>query len=222
MNKSEESKVSDKARALRKEYLHSKLDESEANKDPLTQFERWFNEAVASEVVEPNAMVLATATSTGAPSARAVLLKHFDKAGYVFYSNYESRKAKDLEANPHVALLFYWGELERQIRIEGKASKLSHSESERYFRSRPRDSQLGALASPQSRVIRNRAVIEDRFAELSKLYENREVSFPAHWGGYLVRPDKIEFWQGRENRLHDRLLYCLNKSSEWEMVRLAP
>jgi pyridoxamine 5'-phosphate oxidase len=206
---------------LRKEYSRAGLDESDAALDPIQQFRVWFDDALAANLHEPNAMTIATATPEGRPSARIVLIKGFDERGFVFYTNYGGRKARELEENPHCALVFYWGELERQVRVEGRVSRVSEKESDAYFASRPRGSQLGAWASEQSRSVANRRALERRLRELEREYEGREVPRPPFWGGYRVEPDVIEFWQGRENRLHDRLLY--SRSAEgWRVERLQP
>jgi pyridoxamine 5'-phosphate oxidase len=206
---------------LRREYARAGLKESDAEGDPVEQFRRWFDEALAANLHEPNAMTLATATPDGRPSARVVLLKGFDERGFVFYTNYEGRKAKELEINPYCALVFYWGELERQVRIEGRASRVPDKESDAYFEGRPRGSQLGAWASAQSRPVRDRGALEDRLRELEAGYEGREVPRPPFWGGYRVEPETIEFWQGRENRLHDRLMYR-RSDGLWRRERLQP
>jgi pyridoxamine 5'-phosphate oxidase len=206
---------------LRREYARAGLKESDAEGDPVEQFRRWFDEALAANLYEPNAMTLATATPDGRPSARVVLLKGFDERGFVFYTNYEGRKAKELEINPYCALVFYWGELERQVRIEGRASRVPDKESDAYFEGRPRGSQLGAWASEQSRPVRDRGALEDRLRELEAGYEGREVPRPPFWGGYRVEPETIEFWQGRENRLHDRLMYR-RSDGLWRRERLQP
>ena len=210
------------ASSLRKEYTSAGLDKADVDPDPIVQFHRWFEKVIEADLHEPNAMILATATTTeGKPSARTVLLKGYDERGFVFYTNYEGRKAKEIEANPRCALLFYWGELERQVRIEGRASRLSGEESDAYFASRPRGSRLGAWASEQSSPVEDRSILEERVKALDAEYEGREIPRPPFWGGYRVEPDTIEFWQGRESRLHDRLVYLRN-GGEWKIVRLQP
>jgi len=206
---------------LRKEYTRAGLSESDVDPEPVEQFRRWFEEALAAGLHEPNAMIVATASPDGLPSARVVLLKGFDDRGFVFYTNYEGRKGRELEENPRAALLFYWGELERQVRIEGTASRVSEEESDAYYAGRPRGSRLGALASEQSRVVGSREVLEGRIRTLEAEYEGRDVPRPAFWGGYRVEPEAVEFWQGRENRLHDRLVYRRGDGG-WKMERLQP
>jgi pyridoxamine 5'-phosphate oxidase len=209
------------ASSLRKEYTRAGLHEADMDPDPINQFRAWFENAIDADLHEPNAMILATARKEGRPSARTVLLKGYDERGFVFYTNYEGRKAGELEANPACALLFYWGELERQVRIEGRATRLSKEESDAYFASRPRGSRLGAWASEQSRPVEDRSVLEERIEALEAKYEGREVPRPPFWGGYRIEPDSIEFWQGRENRLHDRLVYR-RAGERWNMERLQP
>ena len=206
---------------LRREYTRSGLDEAGMQPDPMVQFEAWFGNVVDADLHEPNAMILATASDDGRPSARTVLLKGYDGRGFVFYTNYEGRKARDLEANPSCALLFYWGELERQVRVEGRASRLPSRESDAYFASRPRGSRLGAWASEQSRPVRDRSVLEERIKALEAEYQDREIPRPPFWGGYRVEPEAIEFWQGRENRLHDRIAYR-REEGVWRLERLQP
>ena len=206
---------------LRKEYTRAGLSESDVSPNPVEQFRRWFDEALAADLHEPNAMTVATATPDGAPSVRVVLLKGFDGRGFVFYTNYEGRKGRELEENPRAALLFYWGELERQVRIEGTASRTGEEESDAYYASRPRGSRLGALASRQSSMIGSREQLEGRLASLEREYEGRDVPRPPYWGGYRVEPESFEFWQGRENRLHDRLAYRRDHGA-WKIQRLQP
>ncbi|PKQ69817.1 pyridoxamine 5'-phosphate oxidase [Raineya orbicola] len=207
---------------IRREYKMASLDVKDVKPNPIEQFETWFAEALKSEILEPNAMFLATVAATGEPSGRIVLLKGVEEGGFVFYTNYKSRKGLEISQNQAVALTFFWAELERQVRIEGKASFLSPEKSNEYFLSRPRESQIGAWASPQSEVIENRSVLESLFAKYQKEFENQAVQRPTHWGGYLVKPHYIEFWQGRENRLHDRICYTLQQNENWVIQRLAP
>jgi len=209
------------ASSLRKEYTSAGLHEADVDRDPIAQFHAWFENVVDAGLHEPNAMILATAARDGRPSARTVLLKGYDQRGFVFYTNYEGRKAIELETNPMCALLFYWGELERQVRIEGRVSRLPGEESDRYFASRPRGSRLGAWASQQTRPVENRKILEERLRALETEYEGREIPRPPFWGGYRVEPETIEFWQGRENRLHDRLVYSRRKEG-WKIERLQP
>jgi pyridoxamine 5'-phosphate oxidase len=209
------------ASSLRKEYTRVGLDKADLHPDPIVQFHEWFEKVIDADLHEPNAMILATAYTDGKPSARTVLLKGYDERGFVFYTNYEGRKADEIEANPMCALLFYWGELERQVRIEGRASRLSEEESDAYFAGRPRGSRLGAWASEQSRPVEDRNVLEERVRALEAEYEGREIPRPPFWGGYRVEPEEIEFWQGRENRLHDRLVYR-REDGAWRIERLQP
>ena len=205
-------------------YKAAELDERNVDADPIRQFQRWFEEALACGMPMADAMTLCTATADGKPSARMVLLKGIDESGFVFYTNYRSRKAIELEANPFAALVFYWEPLERQVRVEGRVSRISPAESDDYFRTRPRESQLGAIASPQSDVIESRAVLEQRYQQLEDEFsdETRLVQRPSHWGGYRLKPERIEFWKGRPGRLHDRLLYEVGSDNDWAITRLAP
>lgn len=206
---------------LRREYGKHGLSESELHPNPVEQFRRWFEEALFAGVPEPNAMTLATATVDGRPSARIVLLKKFDESGFVFFTNYRSRKGRELAANPAAALLFFWPELERQVRLEGTVLLTTDEVSDVYFRERPRESRLGALASPQSEVMAGRETLEKRVAELQRTYPNDDVPRPPHWGGFRLEPVLFEFWQGRPSRLHDRLAY-VRCDETWQVQRLAP
>ena len=198
------------------------LNEHEIERDPIKQFQLWFDEAIAAKLPMPDAMSLATVTPDGRPTARMVLLKQVDAEGFVFFTNYNSNKAKQLEINPYAALVFYWPHLERQVRVEGKVSKTPVEESLAYFKTRPRESQIGAWASPQSEVISAREVLEQRAHELAEQYCDRDIDCPAHWGGFRLAPDRIEFWKGRVGRLHDRILYELQPDETWTIKRLAP
>jgi len=206
----------------RKEHNRSSLLEEEVDPDPISQFVVWFDEASQSGVAESNAMALATATPDGRPSARMVLLRGVDERGFAFFTNYESRKARELEANPYAALVFFWHELERQVRVEGRVERVAGDESDRYFQSRPIGARIGAWASPQSDVVASRGFLEARFVELENQYPEGEIPRPANWGGYRLVPDSIEFWQGRPNRLHDRLRYTKREQGGWLIERLAP
>lgn len=207
--------------SLRREYTRDGITENSVHPDPVAQFSEWFEEALESEQVDANAMTLATATATGKPSCRIVLIKGFDTEGFRFYTNYDSRKGKELEENPYAALCFYWPALERQVRIEGKVEKISREKSAEYFRSRPRVSQIGAWASSQSSQIENREELEKNFKRLEEKFEGREVPLPDFWGGYLLRHESLEFWQGRAGRLHDRILYTRSNRT-WNIKRLSP
>ncbi len=206
---------------LRKDYSLAGLVEKDLARDPFRQFEKWFQEAEAAKLPEPNAMTLATAARDGRPGARTVLLKGVDGRGFVFYTNYESRKGRDLEANARAALVFPWIPLERQVIVEGPVTRVAREESEAYFHSRPRLSQLAAWAAPQSTIIAGREMLEDNMKALEKKYAGREVPLPPHWGGFRLSPETVEFWQGRRSRLHDRLRYRREKDG-WIVERLAP
>lgn len=206
---------------IRKDYKLKSLQESEVAADPFVQFSQWWEEAIASNIDEVNAMALATVGSNGKPSARIVLLKGIDKNGFHFFTNYESHKAKDIDANNKVALIIFWKELERQIRIEGTAMKLTEAESDTYYFSRPVDSQIGAWASPQSNVINSRTFLDENIVAIKNKFETEKITRPIFWGGYTVIPNVIEFWQGRSNRLHDRLQYSKVENT-WKLERLAP
>lgn len=224
-------KLKDYSRAVRKkqkkpselayEYSDKPLEESKASKDPLKQFHRWFREALAADVPMPHAMGLSTAKGRR-PESRIVLLKDYGPEGFLFFTNYRSAKGNQLKTNPHAALLFYWPQIERQIRISGKIKKAPARISDEYFRSRPHGYQVSAHVSGQSRMIPQRRVLETRYAELKDKYRGRKVPRPPHWGGYLLLPEKFEFWQGRSNRLHDRLQYRKSRGSKWTLERLAP
>jgi pyridoxamine 5'-phosphate oxidase len=207
---------------LRKDYKLASLDESEIDPYPLAQFGKWWQEAIHSEIDEANAMTLATSTPDGHPSARIVLLKSFDEDGFLFFTNYESRKGQELAQNPHVTLLFFWRELERQVRIEGTVSKAPVAISNEYYNSRPLGSRIGAIASPQSKVIPGRSFLEEQVDQVAAKYQQEAPQRPDYWGGYVVKPQVIEFWQGRSSRLHDRILYTLTAGGSWKIERLAP
>jgi len=206
---------------MRKDYSLAGLLEKDLAKNPFRQFEQWFQEAEAAKIPEPNAMTLATVGRDGRPSARSVLLKGVDGRGFVFYTNFESRKGRELDANPRATLLFPWITMERQVVVEGAVTRVSREEAEAYFHSRPRASQLGAWASPQSTVVAGRAVIDESYRVIEKKYEGREVPLPPNWGGFRLAPETVEFWQGRRSRLHDRLRYR-REAGDWAVERLAP
>jgi len=208
--------------SLRQNYTKGTLLENQIEKNPFNQFHFWFQEAVDSPEKEPNVMTLATIDNEGKPNARIVLLKNLDEKGFVFFTNYESEKAQQLSTNPYASLVFWWAELERQVRVEGKVEKISDGESDEYFKSRPSGSQLGAWASPQSRVINSREVLDKNLQVVEKQYEGQNIPRPAHWGGFRIIPHKFEFWQGRSNRLHDRICYYLQDNQVWDIKRLAP
>ena len=207
--------------SIRKDYQLKSLSEEDVAKNPFDQFAKWWDEAIKSEIDEVNAMTLATVDQRNRPSARIVLLKDYNSSGFVFYTNYESNKGTQIESNPYASLVFFWKELERQVRIEGKCERVASSESDAYFKSRPVGSQIGAAASPQSNIISDRSILTDKVEELEKQFPNGNIPRPSHWGGYRLMPETIEFWQGRSSRLHDRIKY-LNEGDIWRIVRLAP
>ena len=206
---------------IQNSYSSEPLNEVVANKNPFTQFMKWYDEAVNSGITDVNAMIIATASKTGLPSVRTVLLKGYDEKGFVFYTNYESDKAKDLDANPNASLLFLWKELARQIRISGRVEKTTLEESEAYFRTRPADHQLSAWASAQSSVIPNRAFLEGEFKQVQRQFKGKEIPLPPYWGGYRIIPTEFEYWQGRDSRLHDRICYTLT-NNQWIITRKSP
>ena len=207
---------------IRRDYILQSLTEEDTADNPFDQFTKWWQEASNSEIDEVNAMTLATATKEGIPTARVVLLKGYNETGFIFFTNYNSRKGRDLAENPHASLNFFWKELERQVRIDGIIEKIAPEESDEYFASRPVGSRLGAWSSPQSTVIANRKIIEDNFLKYEKKFGTGNIPRPDHWGGYLVKPTHMEFWQGRSSRLHDRIQYTLQNNNQWKRERLAP
>ncbi len=207
---------------LRREYTDAGLNEQDLDANPFNQFEKWFQEAINAKIDLPDAMTLATATKDGMPSARVVLLRGHDERGFVFYTDYESQKGKELAENPNAALVFYWRELDRQVRITGQVSKVSRENSSNYFQSRPVGSRLAALASKQSEVIPDRKGLEERFKQLAEQYQEEEIPLPSNWGGYRLSPSMIEFWSGRPSRLHDRLRYTRQPNNDWRIERISP
>jgi pyridoxamine 5'-phosphate oxidase len=211
-----------KIAAIRKNYTQKKLTEKKAETNPISQFGKWWKQALKSGIDEVNAMTLATASADGMPSARIVLLKDFSDKGFTFFTNYESYKGQQIAENPKACLVFFWKELERQVRITGLVEKIADEANDEYFFSRPEESQVGAITSPQSRVIESREWLDEKFAEVATMTKSTGIVRPEHWGGYIVKPVIIEFWQGRPSRLHDRLQYTLQENGEWKMERLAP
>jgi pyridoxamine 5'-phosphate oxidase len=207
---------------IRKDYMLQSLLEKDVEANAIRQFDKWWQDAMNSDITEVNAMTLATASADGVPSARIVLLKGYDEKGFVFYTNYESFKGKQIDENPRACLVFFWKELERQVRITGLVEKVSAEESDAYFSSRPQGSQIGALVSPQSQVIESRTWLEEKENAYAKELSGKKLTRPAHWGGYRVKPICIEFWQGRPSRLHDRIQYTLKEDATWKIERLAP
>jgi pyridoxamine 5'-phosphate oxidase len=207
---------------IRRDYQLQSLLENDIQKNPIDQFSTWWNQAIESQIDEVNAMTLATVDANHKPSARIVLLKDFDENGFVFFTNYSSKKGLDMLSNKNVALVFFWKELERQVRIEGTVEKVSENISDAYFNSRPQMSRIGAWASPQSTVIPSREILETNFQNYQTEFEKKEINRPQHWGGYIVKPESIEFWQGRSSRLHDRIVYSVDGNNEWKINRLAP
>jgi pyridoxamine 5'-phosphate oxidase len=210
---------------IRRDYARAGLRRADLNANPIAQFQSWFDDAKSAlekKFLDVNAMTLATADKNGKPSARIVLLKGLDERGFIFYTNYKSRKGRELSQNPNAALTFFWAELERQVCVAGKMKKLSRAESEKYFQSRPRASQIAAWASGQSSVLKNRDALEIKWSELEKKFPGEKIPLPPNWGGLVLRPERIEFWQGRPSRLHDRFQYSRQKNNSWKLERLAP
>lgn len=215
------TKTSEEIAALRREYSKSELDVQSVDKNPFIQFRNWFEEAISSEILEPNAMILSTVDRDSKPSQRTVLMKAIDETGIVFYTNYTSRKSEHIQSNPNVSVLFPWYDLERQVSIEGTVEKVSTAQSLKYFLSRPFGSQLGAWVSNQSQVISSRSILEEKLAQMKAKFSEGKVPLPDEWGGYKIKPERIEFWQGRKNRLHDRIVY-IKENKLWNIKRLAP
>lgn len=207
---------------IRKDYMLKSFDEKDAKANPFDQFDIWWQDAIASNIDEVNALNLCTVDASGKPSGRIVLLKGYDRDGFVFFTNYQSRKGQELLANPQACMIFFWKELERQVRIDGRIEKVTDQENDTYFFSRPVGSQVGAWSSPQSSIIENRQVIENNVKHYQQVFSNQPITRPPHWGGYRVIPYQVEFWQGRSSRLHDRLQYRLTEDGNWQLVRLAP
>lgn len=207
---------------IRKDYMLKSFDEKDAKANPFDQFDIWWQDAVTSNIDEVNALNLCTVDAKGKPSGRIVLLKGYDRDGFVFFTNYQSRKGQELLANPYACMIFFWKELERQVRIDGRIEKVTDQENDTYFFSRPEGSQVGAWSSPQSSIIENRQVIENNVKHYHQVFSNQPITRPPHWGGYRVIPYQVEFWQGRSSRLHDRLQYSLMEDGNWQLVRLAP
>jgi pyridoxamine 5'-phosphate oxidase len=207
---------------IRKDYTLKEFDEKHLILNPIEQFKSWFKEAMDAEVIEPNAFTLATTKFNGQPAARIVLLKAIEENGFVFFTNYDSQKGKQINSNPQGAMVFFWPELQRQVRIEGTIIKNSEKDSDDYFLSRPKESQIGAHASPQSEPIKDRKELEDLYVKMEELFKEQPLVRPRHWGGFILKPDLIEFWQGRASRLHDRFQFILNEEETWEWKRLAP
>jgi pyridoxamine 5'-phosphate oxidase len=207
---------------LRREYTKGGLRRADLEPNPIVQFQKWFEQALNAQILEPSAMTLATADEKGRPSARIVLLKAVDERGFVFFTNYESRKGNELAVNPHAALVCYWAELEREVLVAGEITRVSREESAKYFAMRPRGSQLGAWVSKQSSVVESRAFLESELAKAEERFANRDVELPPYWGGYVLNPARIEFWQGRPNRLHDRFQYSKEPGGRWRIERLSP
>ena len=214
--------VSNYLNQVRHDFTNAEFTEESTEDHPAEQYAKWFEEAVGAQVPDPKAMIICTVNGEGKPSSRVVYARGVSKEGLVFYTNYDSRKAAEVKANPHISVTIYWTELERQIRIEGKVEKLSDKVSDEYFASRPRESQIGAWASKQSRRLKNRRALEDQLEMYRKKFEGKKVPRPENWGGYLIKPDYFEFWQGRPSRLHDRIVYQKSEKEHWDKIRLYP
>lgn len=214
--------MNDSIAGMRREYKLRSLKKANVHSNPVKQFEQWFEEARQAQLREPNVMTLSTVSPEGKPSARIILLKGIENDAFIFYTNYLSRKGREIQTDAYVALTFFWAELERQVRIEGRATRISEERSTAYFHSRPRGSQIGAWVSPQSQEIKDRNVLDERLATYTAKFEAKEIPKPAHWGGYEVAPDSVEFWQGQPSRLHDRIRYTQDNDQGWRIARLAP